>query len=534
LGPGVVSTAQPDAAPDSEIPQDHVERITRLSADLSTEYNRIRVYRTMAELMAQAADALEYAHKQGIVHRDIKPANLLVDMNHNLWVTDFGLAHLQNEQNLTRTGDLLGTIRYASPEQVSGQRVVLDQRTDLYSLGATFYELMTLQPVFTAPTRQSLLQQILTCDPVAPHSINPSIPPELETILLKLLNKRPEERYGSAQAVADDLRRFLRDEPILAQPPSLADRVRKWGRRHPAYVVALVFVMFAVSVVSGVSNYLIAQAREAERIRAEEAERNLQEARHAVDYMIRVSENDLANTSPLQPLGKRVLETALIYYQRFIANCHDDPRKKAEMVAVQERLQRILDEISIVEGAGQLILLGEKDIQADLMLDEAERRRFDAIAQKFAEQRATMLQGYQDLSMSERRSRFVELARASEQATQSVLDAEKIERLKQIITQLQGITAFNRPEIADALKLTDIQRQAMRQIGEETFIRLSDHSESAEKGSFHATWQELMHAAMDKCLAQLTPDQREIWKNMIGRPFHGHISVVVPGMLPPP
>ncbi|MEN6557167.1 MAG: serine/threonine-protein kinase [Thermoguttaceae bacterium] len=520
---------------------DDAERTARISADLSTECNRTSVYRTMADLMAQAAEALEYAHRQGIIHRDIKPANLLVDMNRHLWIADFGLAHLHGEQNLTRTGDVLGTIRYASPEQVSGQRVMLDPRTDLYSLGATFYELITLRPVFAGATRQSLLQQILNHDPVAPRAIERSIPPELDTILLKLLSKRPEERYSSAQELADDLHRFLRDEPILAQPPSFVDRVRKWGRRHPAYVAALVIVMAAVLVISGVSNYRIAQANQrtrvalaAERARAEEAERNLQQARQAVDYMIQVSENDLASKFPLHPLQKRILETALVYYQGFIAYYHDNPSKEAELLAVQKRLKKVLDEMTVLEGAGQLILLGEKDIQADLGLDEAERRRFDAIARQFADQRAEMLQGYQNLSADQRHERFVQLARASEQVTQSLLNRRQVRRLKQIVLQLQGITAFNQPEVVEALKLSDAQRQTMRQIEVETFMTLGERSaDSSDEATRRQRRRELMQSAMKKCLAALSPNQATAWRDLTGEPFRGRLSVLLPGMFPP-
>lgn len=542
LGQVAASVASPAQAFCPGAHHSDVERVTRLSADLSTECNKAQVYRSIAKLMAQAAEALEYAHQQGIIHRDIKPANLMVDMNHNLWVADFGLAHLQSEQNLTRTGDLLGTIRYASPEQVSGQRVMLDPRTDLYSLGATFYELITLRPVFAGATRPAILQQILNHEPTSPRLIDHSIPPELETILLKLLSKLPEERYSSAQDVADDLHRFLRDEPILAQPPSFPERVRKWGRRHPSYVVALVIVMFAIIVISGVSNYTVAQANRrttealtAERSRAEEAERNLQQARQAVDYMIQVSENDLAAKFPLHPLKKRILETALVYYQGFIAYYHGNPAQEAELLAVQRRLRKVLDEMSVLEGAGHLILLGEKDIQADLMLDQAERQRFDEIARKFAEQRAEMLQDYQKLSPNERRAQFVKLARASERVTQSVLSERKIQRLKQIILQLQGVMAFNLSEVVDALKLTESQRQTMRQTEVEAFIMLAENAESAtDEQTRRDKRQSLMRSAMDKCLAVLTPVQLATWKKMIGKPFHGHLSVILPGISPQP
>jgi hypothetical protein len=190
--------------------------------------------------------------------------------------------------------------------------------------------------------------------------------------------------------------------------------------------------------------------------------------------------------------------------------------------------------MSVMEGAGHLILLGEKDIQTDLMLDQAERRRFDAIARKFAEQRAEMLQNYQNLSLDERRTRFVELARASEQVTRSVLSDRQIQRLKQIVVQLQGITAFNQPEIADALKLTEPQRQMMRQIEVETFVMLSERSNSADEQTRRDRWQKMMQSAMDKCLALLTPTQLVIWKKMTGDPFQGHLSVLLPGVLPQP
>ena len=155
-------------------------------------------YRTIARCMAQAAEALEYAHQQGIVHRDVKPANLLIDSRGNVWITDFGLAHFHDAPGLTQTGDILGTIRYMSPEQASGQRVVLDHRTDIYSLAATFYELLTLRPVFAGRTRHSLLSDVLNRDPRSPRSIDRRIPSELEIIILKALEQEPGRplRFG--------------------------------------------------------------------------------------------------------------------------------------------------------------------------------------------------------------------------------------------------------------------------------------------------------------------------------------------------
>src|SRR5262249_47329450 len=156
------------------------------SRGLATQLSTLRshrardFFRTVARLVAQAAGALDYAHSVGIIHRDVKPANLLVDNGGNLWVTDFGLAQFHADPTLTQTGDLLGTLRYMSPEQAGGQRVHIDHRTDIYSLGATLYELLTLRPIFAGGDRQALLQQILHEEPVSPRLVDRSIPAELE------------------------------------------------------------------------------------------------------------------------------------------------------------------------------------------------------------------------------------------------------------------------------------------------------------------------------------------------------------------
>src|SRR5438132_11757845 len=148
-------------------------------------------FRAVARLALQVAEALDYAHGMGIIHRDIKPANLLVDDRGNVWVTDFGLAQFHADTGLTQTGDLVGTLRYMSPEQAGGPRTLIDHRTDVYSLGATLYELLTLRPIFDGADRQTLLHQILNQEPRPPRSLDRTIPVELETIVLKAVGKTP-------------------------------------------------------------------------------------------------------------------------------------------------------------------------------------------------------------------------------------------------------------------------------------------------------------------------------------------------------
>ncbi len=175
------------------------------------------------------AEALDYAHQEGVLHRDIKPGNLLLGERGQVWVTDFGLARVESDPALTATGDLVGTLRYMSPEQALGDRVAIDHRTDIYSLGATLYELLTLQPVFAGEDRQTLLRQVAFEEPRRLRQVERNLPAALETILLKALAKSPHERYTTAGALAEDLRRFLQKKPIRARRPSLLDRGAKWA-----------------------------------------------------------------------------------------------------------------------------------------------------------------------------------------------------------------------------------------------------------------------------------------------------------------
>jgi eukaryotic-like serine/threonine-protein kinase len=226
-----------------------------------------RRFRAAAMLGMQAALALEHAHQLGVVHRDIKPANLLVESfspsaleetgagadGVRLWVTDFGLAQFRHgPAGLTVTGELVGTLRFMSPEQALAQPTGVDHRTDIYSLGATLYELLTLEPAFAGRDRQELLRQIAIEEPKPVRRVNKAIPLDLETIVLKAMAKNPAERYATARELADDLRRFLRDEPILARRSTLLQRARRWARRHrPVMVSAAVALLAALTVLAG-------------------------------------------------------------------------------------------------------------------------------------------------------------------------------------------------------------------------------------------------------------------------------------------
>jgi serine/threonine protein kinase len=225
---------------------------------LTTRSTSDRAYfRNVAELGIQAADALDFAHEQGVIHRDIKPANLLLDETGRIRVTDFGLARLGTDAGMTMTGDLVGTLRYMSPEQALAKRVVVDHRSDVYSLGATLYEMLTLRPVFGGVECEDLLRQIAFEEPASPRKLNREIPVELETILLKALCKNPADRYATAKGLADDLRNYLEKRPIVAKPPTRRERLVKWSQRHPGFLVSAATIAIVISIASLIATMLV-------------------------------------------------------------------------------------------------------------------------------------------------------------------------------------------------------------------------------------------------------------------------------------
>ncbi len=244
--------------------------------------------RSVARLGIQAAEALDHAHRQGIIHRDVKPANLLVDVRGNLWITDFGLARFVNEAGLTITGDLIGTLRYMSPEQALAKRLVLDHRADIYSLGATLYELLSLRPAVNGRDRQEMLRRIAQEEPVPLRRIDPAIPRDVETIVLKAIATDPDERYATAGELAEDLRRFLEFRSVQARRPSLWTRTSKCVQRHRS----LIAVMLILLIVSGLSAAIIGTLI-GKHQRLETAVRSLDRSARRVRYARNIHEASL-------------------------------------------------------------------------------------------------------------------------------------------------------------------------------------------------------------------------------------------------
>jgi WD40 repeat protein/serine/threonine protein kinase len=265
-------------------------------------------FRRTAQWMRTIAEAIDYAHRNGIIHRDLKPSNVLIDSNDEPRITDFGLAKrfgaeagcpildTGSEQtgsagkasgvsdqesgfwDLTMTGQVLGSPNYLPPEQASGRRGKVDVRSDVYSLGAILYHLLTGRPPFVAETVHDTLTAVLQSEPVAPHLLNPSVPADLETICLKCLEKESVHRYPSAAGLAEELGRYLRDEPILARPVPAAEKFWRWCRRNPvvaSLAAATALLLVAVAVGSPIAAFRINRERQQTALKAEEGRQRL-------------------------------------------------------------------------------------------------------------------------------------------------------------------------------------------------------------------------------------------------------------------
>ena len=213
-----------------------------------------RLYaRSVARIGVQVADALEYAHRRGTLHRDIKPSNLLLDLQGIVWITDFGLAKAAEDDDLTKTGDLVGTLRYMAPERFRGDG---DARSDVHALGLTLYEMLALRPAYEGQGRENLIYQMTEKEPPRLRSLNPSTPLDLETIIQKAIERDAADRYPTAGAMAEDLRAFLDHRAIQARRIGPAERLTRWARRNPglaglgtavAGLLALTVVLIAAS-----------------------------------------------------------------------------------------------------------------------------------------------------------------------------------------------------------------------------------------------------------------------------------------------
>ena len=262
-------------------------------------------WQNISELAHQAADALDHAHTHGTYHRDIKPANLLLDGDGTVWIADFGLAKLSSGDDLTNSGDIVGTLAYMAPEQFDGKA---DHRSDIYGLGLTLYELATLRPAFSDIDRAKLIRKVTESSPPSPRKVNPRIPRDLETIILKAIAKEPSGRYQNSREFADDLLCFVEDRPIQARRSTPVERLWRWCRRNRAIAslsaLAISMLLLAAVVASvGYWQVRIAYNTTSDALKGESeqrrtAERERERAERTLDVAIDVLDQVFDQVAP--------------------------------------------------------------------------------------------------------------------------------------------------------------------------------------------------------------------------------------------
>jgi serine/threonine-protein kinase len=333
-------------------------------------------------------NAVAYAHSRGVLHRDLKPGNVMLGPYGETLVVDWGLAKASgrsdgqsrpedgtlrpesaSESDSTLPGSRLGTPSYMSPEQAAGRVDLLAPASDVYSLGATLYHLLTGRPPFGDADVFTILQRVQQGDFPPPRSVNRSVPPPLEAVCLRATAVRMEDRYPSPRALADDIEHWLADEAVSAYREPPAARLARWGRRHRPAVAGAAALLVAGAAALAVSTVLIGResARREEHRRL--AERNFTHARDAVDQMLtEVAEVELADVPQMQPVRKRLLEKAQRFYQGFLEQRRTDPGVRREAGRAQIRLGEIDELLGDHVGAERALRQGNATL-ADLVRD---------------------------------------------------------------------------------------------------------------------------------------------------------------------
>lgn len=321
------------------------------SSNLNSPATTGEYYRSLAKEMAKVADALHAAHAMGIIHRDIKPSNLLMDSTGHIWITDFGLAHVEDGLNLTYSGDIIGTFQYMSPEQASGKRERVDFRSDIYSLGATLYELFTGYAPFSGMDRAVILQRIQTAEPLRPITYNRELPRDLETIIRRAMRPDRADRYQSASSVAEDLIRFSNGQPIDANAVSFGEQAKNWARlRSGRIAVALLIALFGITVL-GIVNVRIELEKQQKASALRTSDLNYRQLRSAVDTLgFRVAEQ-LTEHPGTEELRREVLAVTLGYYESFIASANTDPRLASDVAHTKLKIARLIRTIGSMDEA---------------------------------------------------------------------------------------------------------------------------------------------------------------------------------------
>jgi serine/threonine protein kinase len=355
------------------------------SSELSTaSSDNSAFYRGVARIGLQVAEALAYAHGQGVLHRDIKPSNLLLDSAGNVWVADFGLAKTTDGDDLTHTGGLVGTLRYMAAERFEGR---CDARSDIYSLGLTLYELAALRPAYEAPDRYSLIERVQQGEPPRLKTLAPKVPRDLETIIQKAIAREPARRYATAAALAADLMRFIEDRPIQARRAGPVERTVRWCRRNP-WVTAF---LAALTVGAIASSWEAFRATRAERtaLRAEAAIRKERQrveierdhartertrAENSRDHALNavralLGSDPQSRTEEMRPFREALLKSGLRESEALVRDLEGDPRAESQLVEALNALADVRAEAgeraAALDAVRQAAALAEKLLTRD-------------------------------------------------------------------------------------------------------------------------------------------------------------------------
>jgi formylglycine-generating enzyme required for sulfatase activity/serine/threonine protein kinase len=315
-------------------------------------------WQSVARVGIQVADALAHASGQGVLHRDIKPSNLLLDDTGNVWVTDFGLAKAASDSdNLTHTGDVIGTLRYLAPERFNGQG---DLRSDVYSLGLTLYELLALQPAFDEVDRNKLVKQVMHDEPLRPRKLNPGVPRDLETVVLKAIARDPAHRYQTPAEMADDLKRFVEDRPVKARRASEAEKLWRWCRRNPlpASLLAVIGGVFLAGFAGVLWQWRVAEKQTGiARVSEQEARQEAEKAKKARDFLVSIFEISERDVQGGNIAARQILADA---ERRIPVEFADQPELRGELEAaigkVKRGLGRKVPQAMILEMRGRVQL----------------------------------------------------------------------------------------------------------------------------------------------------------------------------------
>lgn len=534
----VESTIVGTQTPSPQVAKETVDQFSENRSTLkeNTSANRVKHLRMVVKMIHQASLAIEHAHLYGVVHRDIKPANLLLDSAGKIWVADFGLAQVQSDQsNLTRTGDPMGTLRYMSPEQAAGRREGIDHRTDIYSLGATLYELLTLQPAIADGGYREMLNRVALVEPPSPKSIDPSLPTELDTIVRKAIAKSPADRYATAHEFADDLQAWLEDKPIAAKPPTIIERLNKWRRRNSGLVAMAGVLLLVATAALAVTTWMTSAALSRETQQREFAERNFDQALSAVETFSSLSESELSHRDNMQDLRRSFLETSLTFYQAFLNERVANADVSADLQATRDRVQRMVQELTVLENLSPLYLLSQQRVQAEVNATAETTANVRAAIDEFTRARESLSNRFVG-GLNKENNELSELLTRLDDSIHQQLLPKQIERLRQLNRQRRLPFTFKNSETIAALGLTQQQVEHIDRIIQESVPPRPPgggprHGDGPHRGPPNrpggggpgapplGNVQTAIQNTVRQIVASLSPEQQVKWEAWIGEPF---------------